>query len=167
MMVRIGMIGIAAILLAMPLRKEKGEFALLLVLAAGMLIFAYSLARIQTVLVFLTDLIESLPMETKYLTPLFKMLGITYVADFAASLQGIRVFVRCRTNGTFCKTVHYRVKYTGTAISGGCVGEFFVDEKLGKENNCDAIDHKRNSWGAAESQGTGLCAGDNGRTAVE
>ena len=46
MMVRIGMIGIAAILLAMPLRKEKGEFALLLVLAAGMLIFVYSLARI-------------------------------------------------------------------------------------------------------------------------
>ena len=85
MMVRIGMIGIAAILLAMPLRKEKGEFALLLVLAAGMLIFVYSLARIQTVLVFLTDLIESLPIETKYLTPLFKMLGITYVADFAAS----------------------------------------------------------------------------------
>ena len=47
MMVRIGMIGIAAILLAMPLRKEKGEFALLLVLAAGMLIFVYSLARIK------------------------------------------------------------------------------------------------------------------------
>lgn len=91
MMVRIGMIGIAAILLAMPLRKEKGEFALLLVLAAGMLIFVYSLARIQTVLVFLTDLIESLPMETKYLTSLFKMLGITYVADFAASF--------CRESG--------------------------------------------------------------------
>lgn len=91
MMIKIGMIGIAAILLAMPLRKEKGEFALLLILTAGMLIFVYSLACMQTVLDFLNGLIETLPIDAVYLVPLFKMLGITYVADFAASF--------CRESG--------------------------------------------------------------------
>ena len=91
MMVKIGLIGITAILLAMPLRKEKGEFALLIALVAGMIIFVYSLARMQTVIAFLMDLIETLPIDAAYLIPLFKMLGITYVAEFAASF--------CRESG--------------------------------------------------------------------
>ena len=49
-MVKIGLIGIAAIFLAAPLRKEKGEFSMLIVLVAGMLVFVYALARMQTIL---------------------------------------------------------------------------------------------------------------------
>ena len=87
MMVKIGLIGIAAIFLAAPLRKEKGEFSMLIVLVAGMLVFVYALARMQTILAFLKELIDRLPIDEAYLTPLFKMLGITYVADFAANFS--------------------------------------------------------------------------------
>ena len=87
MMVKIGLIGIAAIFLAAPLRKEKGEFSMLIVLVAGMLVFVYALARMQTILTFLKELIDRLPKDEAYLTPLFKMLGITYVADFAANFS--------------------------------------------------------------------------------
>ena len=87
MMVKIGLIGIAAISLAAPLRKDKGEFSMLIVLVAGMLVFVYALARMQTVLTFLKELIDRLPIDEAYLTPLFKMLGITYVADFAANFS--------------------------------------------------------------------------------
>lgn len=87
MMVKIGLIGIAAIFLAAPLRKEKGEFSMLIVLVAGMLVFVYALARMQTILTFLKELIDRLPIDETYLTPLFKMLGITYVADFAANFS--------------------------------------------------------------------------------
>lgn len=87
MMVKIGLIGIAAIFLAAPLRKDKGEFSMLIVLVAGMLVFVYALARMQTVLIFLKELIDRLPIDEAYLTPLFKMLGITYVADFAANFS--------------------------------------------------------------------------------
>ena len=86
-MVKIGLIGIAAIFLAAPLRKDKGEFSMLIVLVAGMLVFVYALARMQTVLTFLKELIDRLPIDEAYLTPLFKMLGITYVADFAANFS--------------------------------------------------------------------------------
>lgn len=87
MMVKIGLIGIAAIFLAAPLRKEKGEFSMLIVLVAGMLVFVYALVRMQTILAFLKELIDRLPIDEAYLTPLFKMLGITYVADFAANFS--------------------------------------------------------------------------------
>lgn len=87
MMVKIGLIGIAAIFLAAPLRKDKGEFSMLIVLVAGMLVFVYALARMQSVLTFLKELIDRLPIDEAYLTPLFKMLGITYVADFAANFS--------------------------------------------------------------------------------
>ena len=87
MMVKIGLIGIAAIFLAAPLRKEKGEFSMLIVLVAGMLVFVYALARMQTILAFLKELIDRLPIDETYLTPLIKMLGITYVADFAANFS--------------------------------------------------------------------------------
>lgn len=87
MMVKIGLIGIAAIFLAALFRKEKGEFSMLIVLVAGMLVFVYALARMQTILTFLKELIDRLPIDEAYLTPLFKMLGITYVADFAANFS--------------------------------------------------------------------------------
>ena len=87
MMVKTGLIGIAAIFLAAPLRKDKGEFSMLIVLVAGMLVFVYALARMQTILTFLKELIDRLPIDEAYLTPLFKMLGITYVADFAANFS--------------------------------------------------------------------------------
>ena len=91
MMVRIGLIGIAAIFLAMPLKKEKSEFALIIVLVAGMIIFVYALSRMRTVITFLQNLMEQLPIDSAYLIPLFKMLGITYIADFASSV--------CRESG--------------------------------------------------------------------
>lgn len=90
-MIKIGLIGIVAILLAMPLRKEKSEFALMIILLAGTMIFAYSLARMKTVLEFVETLMDKLPIDDVYLIPLFKMLGITYVAEFAESF--------CRESG--------------------------------------------------------------------
>ncbi|MCH5332865.1 MAG: stage III sporulation protein AD, partial [Agathobacter sp.] len=83
---KIGLIGIAAVFLAMPIKKYHAEFAMLIGIAAGLVIFVYALAQIKLVASFLETIMRRLPIETEYLTPLFKMLGITYVADFSASL---------------------------------------------------------------------------------
>ena len=73
----------AAVFLALLLRKEKGEFALLIAVVAAALIFGYALARIRVITDFLEELAGNLPIEKSYLTALLKMLGITYIADFA------------------------------------------------------------------------------------
>lgn len=72
--------------LAMPFKREKGEYALLIVITAGLVIFFYTLAQIKIIADFLTGIMERLPIDEVYLLPLLKMLGITYIADYAASL---------------------------------------------------------------------------------
>ena len=81
-MIKIGMIGIAAVFLALLLKKEKGELALLVGIAASVLIFG----RISFILDFLRELMDTLPVDPALLKALLKMLGITYVADFSASV---------------------------------------------------------------------------------
>lgn len=85
-MMKIGLIGIVAIFLTMPLKKEKGEFALLVILVSSLIIFIYAMAKMQTVVDFLRQLVERLPIDSTYLMPLLKMLGVMYVADFASSV---------------------------------------------------------------------------------
>ena len=51
-MIKIGMIGIAAVFLALLLKKEKGELALLVGIAASVLIFGYTLSRISLSWIF-------------------------------------------------------------------------------------------------------------------
>ncbi len=83
---KIGMIGIAAAFLAMPLKKEKSEFSILIGIAAGLVIFVQMLARISVVSDFIGSVLDRLPVEPVYFTQLLKMLGITYAADFSASV---------------------------------------------------------------------------------
>ena len=85
-MIKIGMIGIAAVFLALLLKKEKGELALLVGIAASVLIFGYTLSSISFILDFLRELMDTLPVDPALLKALLKMLGITYVADFSASV---------------------------------------------------------------------------------
>ena len=89
MMLKIGLAGITGVFLALLLRKEKGEFAMLIAVAAATLIFGYVLVRVRAITDFLEDLAGRLPIEKTYLTALLKMLGITYIADFAASICSI------------------------------------------------------------------------------
>ena len=86
MMLKIGVIGITAVFLALLIKKEKSELALLVAVAAATLIFGYVLTRIHGIIEFLGVLAEYLPVEKSFFTALLKMLGITYLADFAASI---------------------------------------------------------------------------------
>lgn len=86
MIVKVGILGITAVFLALILQKEKSEFAMLLVLAAGMILFTYILLRMQTIVSFLSDMLDYLPVDNTYLLPLLKMLGIAYIAEFSSSI---------------------------------------------------------------------------------
>ena len=85
-MIKVGIFGVAAAFLALVLKREKEEFAVLLILAAGVVLFSYALAQAAAVITFVQDILEGLSFESDYLTVLLKMLGITYVAEFAASV---------------------------------------------------------------------------------
>lgn len=85
-MIKIGVIGITAVFLAMFLKKEKAELAVLTGIAASVLIFGYVLARLAFIVDFLQELMDMLPVDPAILKTLLKMLGITYIADIAANI---------------------------------------------------------------------------------
>lgn len=85
-MLKVGMIGVLVTFLSMLFRKEKGEYAVLIGIASGLLIFSYILSQIKMISDFLQELVGKLPIENTYLGLLFKMLGITYIAEFSTSI---------------------------------------------------------------------------------
>lgn len=85
-MIKIGVIGVAAALLATLIKKERAEHAMIIGIVAGIVIFLYVLTQISVVIGFISEMIEMVAMEGTYYLQLLKMLGVAYVAEFASSI---------------------------------------------------------------------------------
>ena len=81
--VKVAVIGIAGVVLAVQLKEQKSSVALYLSLAVVLFISFYCL---DTVLELFYKVQDLMPIPSVYLSALLKMLGITYVADFAAGI---------------------------------------------------------------------------------
>lgn len=85
-MLKIGILGLAGILLALLIREVKPGFAVLISMATCVLIFYYGIDRLSYVAQAAKTLQEYIRLQDSYLKILLKMVGITYIADFSASL---------------------------------------------------------------------------------
>lgn len=85
-MQKVAVIGVMAVLLAIPLKKDKSEFGMLIIMAACLLIGSLALAKIGEVLSFFKNMEGYIEEGSVYLKILLKMVGITYVAEFGANL---------------------------------------------------------------------------------
>lgn len=83
---RIGLMGVVAAILAAFIKKERAEISVMIGCVAGMLIFYYILSQISVVVDFLSQLLDMVAMEETYYVQLLKMLGVAYVAEFASSI---------------------------------------------------------------------------------
>lgn len=82
----IPIIGVAAVLLALQLQETRSTYGIYLVLAACLIIILYSVARIQTIIDTLNELIHLVKIEDIYLQILIKIIGITYLSEFASDI---------------------------------------------------------------------------------
>lgn len=85
-MYKIAVIGIVASFMGIAIKKEKVEYAVLIGIAAGSFIFGYAILQLSVVVNFMKELIEKLPIKSDYLGLILKMLGVTYVAEFASGI---------------------------------------------------------------------------------
>lgn len=85
-MVLIGLFGILAVLLAVQLKGMKPEYGIYLSLAAAVAIFAVGAQKLEGVIEILSRLQQYLPVSAEYLQVLLKMVGITYLSEFAAGI---------------------------------------------------------------------------------
>ena len=84
--IKIAVLGIAGVLIAIPLKREKSEYSMFIAMTVCICIFLYLLTKVETVLDFVRWLESVLPVDSRYIGMLIKMVGITYVAEFAVNI---------------------------------------------------------------------------------
>ena len=89
--IKVGILGVAAVLMAIPLRKEKQEYSMFLSMAVCICIFIYIITKVQIVLEFVEKLEGMIAIDSTYIGLVIKMVGITYAAEFAVNV--------CRDSG--------------------------------------------------------------------
>ena len=72
-------------------QPKTGEYSTFVAMVVGICIFIYLLTKVETVLLFVESIKSQLPVDSRYIGLVVKMVGITYVAEFAANL--------CRDSG--------------------------------------------------------------------
>lgn len=84
--VTIAVAGIIAVLLAVMLKSMKSEYGTYMVMAAGFFIFFYGVGKLTTILESVREVQSYIKINSVYLSTLIKMIGITYVAEFASGI---------------------------------------------------------------------------------
>ncbi len=82
----IAAVGIAAVLLAVSLKGVKGEYGTYLIIAAGFFIFFYGMGKLTAILDTMKEIQSYIKINSVYLSTLLKMVGITYIAEFASGI---------------------------------------------------------------------------------
>lgn len=85
-MVRVALLGIAGVLLALQLKSLKSEYSIYLCLGVSALIFWYMTEQLGSILEGLEMIQDTLPLNAGYIRTLIKIVGITYIAEFASDL---------------------------------------------------------------------------------
>ncbi len=83
---KIAVLGIAGVLLALLLQKEKREYSMFISMAVCICIFIYIIGKVETVVDFAKKMQSFAAIDQTYITLILKMVGITYVAEFAAGI---------------------------------------------------------------------------------
>lgn len=85
-MIKIAMIGLAGVILALMVRQQKSEYALYISLATAVLILVFSVDRLAVVMDTIRKIEAYIQIDSAMIKILIKMIGITYVAEFATGI---------------------------------------------------------------------------------
>lgn len=83
---KVALIGIVGVLLAIQFKSQKPEYSLYIGFVVSLIIFAYAVQLLQVVLGKMDSLRMFLEGSGTYLGTLLKVVGITYLCEFAAGI---------------------------------------------------------------------------------
>ena len=84
--VTIVVLGLTAVFLAIQLKGMKGEYGIYLVACAGLVIFFYGISKLETIVDVARQVQSYIKINSVYISALMKMIGITYIAEFASGI---------------------------------------------------------------------------------
>lgn len=84
--IKVGILGVAGVLIAVQFKAQKPEYATYIGLAIGILIFCYALKEFEAVFSQLDMIRKYLGTGENYLAVLLKVIGITYICEFSSGI---------------------------------------------------------------------------------
>lgn len=85
-MINVAVIGIIAVLMAITFKKGREEYSLYISIAACFIILLLGIGKLEVILDTISRLQGYIKINKAYIDILIKIIGITYVTEFAASL---------------------------------------------------------------------------------
>lgn len=85
-MVKIALLGLIASMIAIQFKGKRPEYGLYISISACLIIFAMGITKIKSIMAIIDRIGEYISISPTYLSILIKMIGITYIAEFSASL---------------------------------------------------------------------------------
>ena len=81
-----GIVGVAGTLLALQFKSGKAEYGIYISIALSIFVFTGILGHLETLIETMKSIGEYINIDSIYIRILLKMLGITYVCEFASSI---------------------------------------------------------------------------------
>lgn len=83
---KIVMVGILAAVLAVVLREEKPEIAVLVSLVTGLVIFVFLITKLNSVITILKYFASKANIDVLYFSTILKVIAIAYITEFGAQI---------------------------------------------------------------------------------
>lgn len=84
--IQIALIGIVCVLIGLQFKAVKGEYATLIMIAAGLFIFGLGISKMGQIFDTIRLLKDKLSISNEYLSVLIKIVGIAYICEFASDI---------------------------------------------------------------------------------
>lgn len=84
--VKVGILGVVGVLLAVQFKGQRPEYGMYIGFGISILIFCFCLRQVEAVMEQLSQVNKYLGGSSGYLTILLKVVGITYICEFSASV---------------------------------------------------------------------------------
>jgi len=85
-MIQAAMIGITGVFLALQIKHTKPEFAVYLSIATSIFLLFLAVQKLEVVVESVKLIQSSISVQTSYIQVLLKIIGITYISEFAADI---------------------------------------------------------------------------------
>ena len=84
--IKISMLGVCGVMLGFILKGTRPEYASFITMAIGILILGLAAGKVAYLFETLDRLRQRIPVDGSYLATLVKIIGITYIGQFSASI---------------------------------------------------------------------------------
>lgn len=85
-MIKIGILGLVGVLIGIQFKAQKQEYSLYIGFAVCVIIFSYGVQCLESVLNTVFEMKQLLGNSASYIGVLIKIIGITYICEFCASI---------------------------------------------------------------------------------